>query len=145
MDVTGAGQAFLKATLSQYVTALLTRPTILHTLVFASRIGDVAPAHSRYEVPVHSGPAHNPAYSRSTLRLMTTSQHRYQGIVSDFDSSRGRGVIEAESGVQVLVRYSAIVGTGPRILERGEVVSFSIEHGPNGPRAVQVTRTQRLR
>ena len=76
---------------------------------------------------------------------MTASQHRYQGIVSDFDSSRGRGVIEAESGVQVLVRYSAIVGTGPRILERGEVVSFSIEHGPNGPRAVQVIRTQRLR
>jgi hypothetical protein len=66
MDVAGAGQAFLKATLSQYVTALLTRPMILHTLVFASWIGDFTPVHSRYEVPVHSRPAHNPAYSRST-------------------------------------------------------------------------------
>ena len=62
----GAGKAFLKAALSQYMTTLLTRPMILHTLVFASRIGDFAVAHSRYEVPVYGGPAHSPAYSRST-------------------------------------------------------------------------------
>ena len=72
---------------------------------------------------------------------MSLSESRCQGVVSDFDVTRGRGVIETETGEQVLVRYAAIQGQGPRELQRGEIVSFYIEQGPNGLSAIQVMRT----
>ncbi len=71
---------------------------------------------------------------------MSLSESRCQGVVCDSDVTRGRGVIETETGEQVLVRYAAIQGQGPRHLQRGEVVSFYIEQGPNGLSAIQVTR-----
>ncbi len=71
---------------------------------------------------------------------MSTTPRRH-GIVSEFDRFRGCGVIEVETGEHVFVRYSAIVGQGLRSLQRGDRVSFALEHGPRGLTAVQVMRT----
>ncbi len=66
---------------------------------------------------------------------------RVQGTVKWFNGTKGYGFIEqANSGPDVFVHYSAIVGQGFRNLEEGERVEFIIEQGPKGLQASQVTR-----
>lgn len=64
----------------------------------------------------------------------------YQGIVREFDSTRGRGIIQIETGECFPVRYSAIIGTGLRRLQCGDRVSFDLEHTGNSLRAIRVVR-----
>src|SRR4051794_37639175 len=52
---------------------------------------------------------------------------RCHGVVREFDKTRGCGTIEDETGEQVFVRYSAIVGQGVRTLQSGDRVAFEIE------------------
>jgi CspA family cold shock protein len=73
---------------------------------------------------------------------MLSSNDRYQGVVADFDATRGCGTIEVETGERVFVRYSAIHGDGLRSLQRGDRVSFGVEHGRRGLNAVHVIRYQ---
>jgi CspA family cold shock protein len=63
-----------------------------------------------------------------------------QGVVREFDKTRGCGTIEVETGEQVFVRYSAIVGQGIRTLQRGDHVAFDVEQSSRGPNAVRVKR-----
>ncbi len=69
---------------------------------------------------------------------MAESQRHY-GIVREFSSSRGQGVIELDdSGDAVFVRYSAILGEGIRSLVAGQRVSFELEQDKRGLSALRV-------
>lgn len=63
-----------------------------------------------------------------------------EGTVKWFNSERGYGFIAPDyGGSDVFVHYTAIQMTGYRTLDQDERVSFTIENGPKGPVAVQVT------
>ena len=64
---------------------------------------------------------------------------RITGTVKWFNGAKGFGFIEREGGEDVFVHFSAIQGSGFRNLEEGQVVEFSIEQGPKGLRAADVT------
>ena len=63
-----------------------------------------------------------------------------RGIVREFDRARGYGIIQEESGGELIVRYSAIAGEGVRTLKRGDRVSFNVAQTSRGLSAVHVTR-----
>ena len=61
-----------------------------------------------------------------------------QGTVKWFNGSKGYGFIERESGEDVFVHYSAIVGDGFRNLDEGQRVEFTVTQGNKGPQAEEV-------
>ncbi len=61
-----------------------------------------------------------------------------QGVVKWFNGSKGYGFIERESGEDVFVHYSAIVGAGFRNLEEGQRVEFTVTQGQKGAQAEEV-------
>jgi CspA family cold shock protein len=63
---------------------------------------------------------------------------RELGIVKWFKDSRGYGFIKRDAGGDVFVHSSAIQADGPRTLERGQRVEFSVVQGSRGPEAVRV-------
>ena len=64
---------------------------------------------------------------------------RETGTVKWFNNAKGYGFIAREAGEDVFVHYSALAGDGFRTLEENQRVEFSIEQGPKGLQAVQVT------
>ncbi len=62
-----------------------------------------------------------------------------QGTVKWFNGTKGFGFIERESGDDVFVHFSAIVGDGYRNLEEGQRVEFTVTQGQKGPQAQDVT------
>ncbi|HSR30347.1 MAG TPA: cold-shock protein [Anaerolineae bacterium] len=64
---------------------------------------------------------------------------RVTGTVKWFNGSKGYGFIEREGGADVFVHYSAIRGEGFRNLEEGQSVEFTVEQGPKGLQASDVT------
>lgn len=64
---------------------------------------------------------------------------REVGTVKWFNSGKGYGFIERESGDDVFVHYTAILGEGFRNLEEGQRVEFSVEQGPKGLQAAEVS------
>jgi CspA family cold shock protein len=62
-----------------------------------------------------------------------------QGTVKWFNGSKGYGFIERDSGEDVFVHYSAIVGDGFRNLEEGQRVEFVVTQGEKGPQASEVS------
>jgi len=63
---------------------------------------------------------------------------RETGTVKWFSKRKGYGFIERDSGEDVFVHYSSILGEGFRNLEEGERVEFAVEAGEKGPAAVDV-------
>jgi CspA family cold shock protein len=63
-----------------------------------------------------------------------------QGTVKWFNAAKGYGFIQRESGEDVFVHFSAIVGEGYRSLEEGAKVSFEVTTGPKGLQAANVER-----
>ena len=63
-----------------------------------------------------------------------------QGKVKWFNAAKGYGFIQRESGEDVFVHFSAIVGNGYRSLEEGARVSFEVKTGPKGLQAADVER-----
>lgn len=63
-----------------------------------------------------------------------------QGVVKWFNNAKGYGFIERESGSDVFVHFSAIVGDGYRELQEGQAVEFTIVQGEKGPQAHDVVR-----
>ncbi len=61
------------------------------------------------------------------------------GTVKWFNEKKGFGFIEQEGGSDVFVHFSGISGTGFKTLFEGDNVTFTIEDGPKGPSAVEVT------
>ena len=64
---------------------------------------------------------------------------RTTGTVKWFNGTKGYGFIAREDGEDVFVHYSAIQGSGYRNLEEGQQVEFSVERGPKGLQATDVT------
>ncbi len=64
---------------------------------------------------------------------------RVIGTVKWFNASKGYGFIERQGGADVFVHFSAIQADGYRSLQEGQQVEFSIEQGPKGLQAAQVT------
>jgi len=65
---------------------------------------------------------------------------REVGTVKWFDNKKGYGFISRESGEDVFVHYSAIVGDGFRSLKEGDRVEFSIQQDNKGQAAAEVKR-----
>ncbi|MCL5023613.1 MAG: cold shock domain-containing protein [Nitrospirae bacterium] len=63
-----------------------------------------------------------------------------KGKVKWFNDSKGFGFIASEDGTDVFVHHSSIQSTGFRTLAEGDMVSFDIEKGPKGPKAINVTK-----
>jgi CspA family cold shock protein len=61
------------------------------------------------------------------------------GTVKWFNDKKGFGFIEQEDGPDVFVHFSGISGTGFKSLAEGDRVTFTVEQGPKGPAAVDVT------
>lgn len=62
------------------------------------------------------------------------------GTVKWFNESKGFGFITSEDGSDVFVHYSSIEGNGFKSLAEGDSVSFEVEKGPKGPKAVNVAK-----
>jgi CspA family cold shock protein len=67
---------------------------------------------------------------------------RIIGTVKWFNGGKGYGFITREGGPDVFVHYSAIQGDGFKNLEEGQKVEFTVEQGPKGPQAANVTLVQ---
>jgi CspA family cold shock protein len=63
---------------------------------------------------------------------------RESGVVKWFNSTKGYGFIQRDSGGDVFVHYSAILGVGYRSLEEGQRVKFDVAEGEKGPQAQNV-------
>jgi CspA family cold shock protein len=61
------------------------------------------------------------------------------GTVKWFNNGKGYGFIEREEGDDLFVHYTAIQADGYRSLEEGQQVEFTVEQGPKGLQAAQVT------
>ncbi|CZQ88342.1 MAG: cold-shock protein [Trichococcus flocculiformis] len=63
-----------------------------------------------------------------------------KGTVKWFNAEKGFGFIERESGDDVFVHFSAILGDGFKSLEEGQAVSFEIVEGNRGAQAANVEK-----
>jgi CspA family cold shock protein len=92
----------------------------------------------------YSGSSGVPAVAVSTnCNLNPIRTHRSmkeQGTVKWFNAAKGYGFIQRESGEDVFVHFSSIVGNGYRSLEEGARVSFEVKTGPKGLQAANVER-----
>ncbi|MBR9727781.1 cold-shock protein [Shewanella intestini] len=61
------------------------------------------------------------------------------GVVKWFNSDKGFGFIEQESGPDVFVHFRAIVADGFKTLDEGQKVSFTVTQGQKGPQAENVS------
>ncbi len=63
-----------------------------------------------------------------------------KGTVKWFNESKGYGFITSDDGSDVFVHYSSIQGDGFKTLVEGDKVSFDVEKGEKGPKAVNVVK-----
>jgi len=63
-----------------------------------------------------------------------------EGTVKWFNDSKGFGFITREEGSDIFVHYSSIQGDGFKTLAEGDRVSFDVEKGDKGPKAVNVVK-----
>ncbi len=63
-----------------------------------------------------------------------------KGTVKWFNDSKGFGFITAEDGSDVFVHHTSIVGNGFKSLAEGDRVTFDVEKGPKGPKAINVVK-----
>lgn len=62
------------------------------------------------------------------------------GTVKWFTDSKGFGFITSDEGGDIFVHHSSIQGSGFKSLAEGDRVSFDVEQGPKGPKAVNVVK-----
>ena len=61
-----------------------------------------------------------------------------KGTVKWFNESKGFGFISREDGEDVFVHHTAIQGNGFKTLAEGQAVTFDVDKGPKGLRAINV-------
>ena len=66
-----------------------------------------------------------------------------KGTVKWFNDSKGFGFITAEDGSDVFVHHTSITGNGFKSLAEGQQVTFDVEKGPKGPKAINVAKEQK--
>ncbi len=64
------------------------------------------------------------------------------GKVKWFDNKKGFGFIAQDSGQDVFVHHSAIVGSGFKTFNEGDRVTFEVVATEKGPKAENVQRAQ---
>jgi cold shock protein len=64
---------------------------------------------------------------------------RIMGTVKWFNGTKGYGFISQENGPDVFVHFSQISMEGYKTIEEGQKVEFTIENGPKGLQAANVT------
>lgn len=62
------------------------------------------------------------------------------GTVKWFNDAKGFGFITSEDNSDVFVHHTSIVGNGFKSLAEGDSVSFDVEKGDKGPKAVNVSK-----
>ena len=62
------------------------------------------------------------------------------GTVKWFSDQKGYGFIARDNGEDVFVHHSAITTAGFRSLAEGDRVEFTVEMGPKGPAAANVSK-----
>ena len=62
------------------------------------------------------------------------------GTVKWFNESKGFGFVTTDEGQDVFAHFSAIQGDGFKTLAEGQAVSFDVEEGDKGPRAVNIVK-----
>jgi CspA family cold shock protein len=62
-----------------------------------------------------------------------------KGTVKWFDERKGYGFIARESGDDIFVHHTAIVGEGFKTLNEGDRVEFVVTQGQKGPAAADVS------
>jgi CspA family cold shock protein len=65
-------------------------------------------------------------------------EDRVTGTVKWFSDGKGYGFITREEGKDVFCHFSAIRVGGPRSLNEGDKVEFSIENDARGPKAADL-------
>lgn len=63
---------------------------------------------------------------------------RETGTVKWFNPDKGYGFIARDSGGDIFVHYSSIIGSGYRVLNEGARVSYIVGEGRKGPAAEDV-------
>lgn len=63
-----------------------------------------------------------------------------QGTVKWFNNEKGYGFISRESGEDVFVHHTAILGEGFKSLAEGEAIEFDVARGPKGLQAQNVRK-----
>jgi len=63
---------------------------------------------------------------------------RKQGSVKWFNSTKGFGFIQQQSGEDVFVHFKSIIGEGYKSLEENDKVEYSITQGSKGLQASEV-------
>jgi len=64
------------------------------------------------------------------------------GKVKWFDNKKGFGFIAQESGRDIFVHHSCILGKGYKTLSEGEWVTFDLVDSDKGPKALNVQRVR---
>ncbi len=77
---------------------------------------------------------HSPIYARKYLEIIMS-----KGSVKWFNESKGFGFIQCESGKDIFVHFSEILGDGYKTLVEGQLVEFVEGMGQKGPCATKVT------
>ncbi|HVP15135.1 MAG TPA: cold shock domain-containing protein [Terriglobales bacterium] len=76
----------------------------------------------------------------ATQPVVTEGAQHSQGEVKWFNESKGFGFIRDDSGEEVFVHFSAILGDGFKTLTQGDRVEFDVVPGPKGKQAANVVR-----
>ena len=81
-------------------------------------------------------------YQARKLRkeFQIVSDNRETGMVKWFNGQKGYGFIERDTGGDVFVHFSAIVGDGFKNLDEGQRVEFTVVQGDKGPQAQEVVK-----
>lgn len=62
-----------------------------------------------------------------------------KGTVKWFNEAKGYGFLSQPEGEDIFVHYTAIQGNGFRTLKEGQEVEFTVDRGPKGLQASNVT------